>query len=126
MSEEHDVFKQFVRVRPVRPEDIERLQHAASEDNHRVLAPTHVVTKSDEIVGYLSLGAVPVVHVWMDTKKVKVRDTLAVLTTMENIASNKGWGLICLPCSDQSPYLPFMDKFGYANLGKMNFCIKAL
>jgi hypothetical protein len=126
MSMEHDVFKQFVRLRPAREQDIEPLQAAAARDNHRVLAPTHIATKDGQIVGYVSMGAVPVTHVWMDTQQVRARDSLSVLTTIENLASIRGWGLMCLPCSDQSPYLGFMDKFGYSNLGKMNFCVKSL
>jgi hypothetical protein len=52
----------MVKVRRIRPDEVEELGARAKKDDHEVVLPTHVVLKNGEIVGYLSVGAVPLVH----------------------------------------------------------------
>lgn len=122
----HSVLASKPLIRFITQEDIEELVAKANDDNHKVVAPTHVVVKDGEIAGYLSHGAIPTVHVWLSTKKIDSRDTVHILPMMEQIAMEKGSQYMCMPCADSSPYISYMAKFGYANLGHMNFFVRKL
>ena len=56
-------------IRQFKPADWDTLVKNAAADNHSgVYAPSVVMEKNNEIVGYLSM-AVPVVLSWQDSKK---------------------------------------------------------
>jgi hypothetical protein len=106
-------------VRPMRTNaDFHALHEAAAADNHRVIAATHMVEKDNAVVGYCSLGAATPMLVWLDAKKVRARDSLYLLNMAENLAANAGTRTLLVPCQTDSPFHPFMEKFGYQNAGK--------
>ena len=108
----------MIRVRRVHSFEVAELVERAAADDHEVLLPTHVVERAaadeqlddhgrpvkEELVGYLSIGAVPVVNVWMDSKKLKVRDSLTMLGQLEAIMNHSGMDAYFLPCAEKSPY----------------------
>jgi hypothetical protein len=108
------------------PERLVELQANAAADNHKVVAPTHVAMKNGEVVGYLSHGAIPTVLVWFDTKKVSAGDSTQLIVKMEEIAMSKGYPAIAVPCSESSPYFPYMPKFGYHDLAQMHMFVRQL
>lgn len=91
------------------------LEHAAAEDDHIVIDPTHVIHKGGEIVGYIS--ARPTVHWWMHTKKCGPRDSLAVMHALETLLRERGHEEYVILCATNSPYHPLMTRLGYQHLG---------
>jgi hypothetical protein len=112
------------RIRRIRPEEVPELHALAANDRHVVLAPTHVVVKDGEIVGYLSIGAVPVVHVWMDSGAVQARDSLAVLSQLDAVMDHAGAPVYLMPCAKDSPYLPHMERMDFRELWDTTLFIK--
>jgi hypothetical protein len=119
-------FNGLAIPRLIRHADLEPLHMAAQKDNHLVIAPTHVVEKSGEIVGYLSMGVVPLIMTWQDTKKVNARDSVGLMAFMESVMASQRAGVICLPCVSTSPYHPYIEKFGYVKAGEASFFFKNL
>lgn len=106
-------------LRPLRTNaDFHAVHVAAEADQHRVIAATHMVEKHGQVVGYCSLGAATPMLVWLDTQQVQARDSLYLLNMAENIAANAGVRQLMVPCQTDSPFHPFMEKFGYQNAGK--------
>jgi hypothetical protein len=116
----------MLRIRPCRQENIAELVKLAEVDNHLVIAPTHILEKNGQLVGYISLGGVPTALVWTDTKLVKARDSACLLNFMENTVAASGSQFMALPCTTQSPYRPFIERLGYLNCGQHDLLIKKL
>ena len=58
---------------------------AAAADNHPVLAPSHVMVKGGQVIGYLSLGSLPTVQAWFDSKNKHALDSLKMIEQGEEI-----------------------------------------
>lgn len=117
-------LEKFPILRLAKPEDMDELRDAAAKDGHAVTMPTHVVEKNGKIVGFVSLGAIPMVLTWQSTKDVSARDSLSLLSTVETILKMQGVQVWCMPCVENSPYRPFMEKFGYTNYGSVALFFK--
>lgn len=117
-------MSELVMIRPVREDDMPALVELAKADNHAVIAPTWVVEKGPQIVGYV--GTVPSVLVWLDTQRTKVRDSLVVMNTYENIMRAQGAGIVAVPCMQSSPLHPLMPKAGYVASCDMTLFLKNL
>lgn len=111
----------LIRIRPVRPDDIQPLTMAAAQDNHAVISPGSIVEKGDQIIGYV--GVVPSVLVWLDSHRAKVRDSLSVLNFFENQLAQ---GTIMVPCVDGSPLKPYMGEVGYVRVPDVSVFLKTL
>lgn len=100
-------------IRPAALHDIPLIHEAAARDKHGVAAPTHVVIKNDEIVGYLSMCVVPTVLLWLDSKKCAASNTVAVQHYIdEYMQQHKQLGYL-VPIPDDSPARPFMSRLGF-------------
>jgi hypothetical protein len=99
------------------PDQKQAVTEAAHADNHAVLAPTHAVMRDGAVIGYVSILALPVVHVWMDSQKAGVRDSLAMLSQAEAILRDRGAGYYVMPCQETSPFFPLLPKAGFTDLG---------
>ena len=115
----------FTRIRKVTEADIPILTALAKADSHSVVFPTHVVEHGQQMIGYISLGAVPTVLVWLDSSRATIRDSMAVSNFFENMVSANGGTSIMLPCNDNSPFRPYIEQVGYVNL-KMGSFLKLL
>jgi hypothetical protein len=106
---------------------LKELQRAAADDKHNVIVPTHIAEKDGRVIGYASIGALPLVNVWLDSKAGKPRDTLNLLNQVENEAYRQGHRTICMPCWNGSPLRPFMEtQFGYKHLMESGYYVKKL
>ena len=105
-----------VRIRRMESSELQELRERAARDDHVVLAPTHVVEKGGEIVGYLSIGAIPIVNVWMDSTQMGPRDSVAVLGQLDAVMDYAGQPAYYMPCDKGSPFYPVMDKLGFGSL----------
>jgi len=121
-----NLMEKFMRVRRVRQEDMETLTKRAAEDNHVVLKPTHVMEQDGEIVGYLSVGAVPLVLAWTDSKKVKAPASVNALCFVEDVLQAVGADCVCVPCWESSPFFTYMPKFGYQQTITTTLFVKKL
>lgn len=129
---EHFARLERILVKPngefVRPELYLQLQNKAAEDNHAVIAPTHLVLKGEEVVGYVSINNLPMVLAWLSTKEMKARDSFSIINMSELLVQEQGWRSVCLPIDDTSPFLNVMPSIGYRTLstGKVNLFVKEL
>lgn len=113
------------RLIPVKnAEDLDRVRSAAAADEHVAIAPTHIVERDGLIVGYCSIGAIPVVNAWLHSKIVHPRESVYLLNTAEAVAHAMGAQRILMPCSPNSPFHPHMERLGYRVLGDATICLK--
>lgn len=115
-------------LREVRPEEIETLRRLAEDDNHVLLAASHVFLKGDQPVGYASLANIPLVLPWFHTTRCKPADSLYFINQMENLLAGliprNGQDLICVPFVAGSPFEPHMSRLGYTPLDKVTLAFK--
>jgi hypothetical protein len=106
----------LISVRPFRLEDKVELELNAKKDGHAVFFPTHVLVKDEQIVGYWSLNALPLVLSWQDSKKVLPIDSVKAIGFIEGALCQ--YKHICIPCDPESPYIRFLPKNGYQKYTK--------
>lgn len=122
-----DTEQLFVQTRPLRSMDqLAELVSVAAEDAHTVIAPSHLVTRGQEIVGYASVGAIPMLHVWLKRGAVRPRESLMLLNLGEGLLAGKGHGNVIVPCWDGSPFAPYMERLGFSKLGATTLYTKGL
>jgi hypothetical protein len=109
-------MESLVAIRLFQPKDREQLEKNAKADGHSVYFPTHVLEKDGEIVGYLSLNAVPLVLSWQDTKKMGPIDSVEEIGYIKGSLQN--FPFICIPCDPDSPYMKFLPKAGFVEYSK--------
>jgi hypothetical protein len=114
----------MITIRPVRTNDeVEMLHKAAADDNHMLAWPTHHVQREGETIGALSI--LPTVLVWLDTRKTKARESMQVQSMFEAMVANTS-RCVLVPCVLNSPLLPYMEKVGYIDLGKIELFVKGI
>jgi hypothetical protein len=101
------------RIEPFKHTDADALLQAAQSDGHRVLYPTNIIKQGEDIVGYVSVCATPIVTVWAHSKKIKVIQSVRLLQQLEDGMSAKGMNHYIMPCEKTSPYFPYMQKLGF-------------
>lgn len=88
----------------------------AGRDDHSVVAPTHLVMRDGQIVGYLSLGGMTHAHCWFDTKVQSPRHTIDMMRHGETILREKGILGYVVSCPEHSPFTPHMERLGFKKL----------
>jgi len=116
------------RVRLVEFKDRLRvpLAYAAMTDHHQIIAPTHVVLKGEEVIGYGSLGAVPMMFAWMHSRRATPRDSFTAWRLAEAAMRQRGIPAVCMPCEASSPFAPHLARQGYEILGTAQITMKLL
>lgn len=117
-------MRDFIEIRPIDARQVALLERLAREDNHGVLAPTHVITKSGEIVGYFSVMGVPHVACWLSTKAMNARDSFTALNAVENQVALAGGGQFVLSVPPGSPMRGFFEEMGYVNGGNYDLMLR--
>lgn len=118
------MIEDIVNIRLCKPEDVKELVELAEADGHCVIAPTHVVRKHKRIVG--CIGVVPSVLLWLDTERVLIRDSVAVMQFYENLLAAQGAEVIGVPCVDKSPLRQYMTRVGYVESKATTLYLKNL
>lgn len=103
-----------------------RVKELAAADNHCVIAPTHLMIKGEKTLGYLSLGGLPNVHAWFDSKHPHTMDSLKMIETGEAILRDKGATAYSLLCAEESPFTPHLERLGFTKLGTTVLYLKRL
>lgn len=119
-------FKQArnVHLKLMAPADELALRAAAGADGHVVVAPTHVVDRRGEIVGYASIGSARMFFAWLDSQKLGAIESFAAWREAEQLLAKGGGGPVILPCTETSPLRPFVEKMGYQRLGEATLFVK--
>ncbi len=108
-------------------EEFNELVEKSKSDNHGVYAPTHIVKKNGEVLGYFSIAAsVPIVLAWLSTQKVQPRDSISLINSVENHVAMGGASHVAFPVPKSSPFHEHMEKLGYKPAGEYTFFIKEL
>lgn len=106
--------------------DMAILKKMALDDKHEVLGATHVVELDGEIIGYASVGSIPMVNLWLSSKSKRPATAIAMLNQVENEAARCGFRVVCVPCGMLSPFRKLMKRFGYAFKMQSGFFTKTL
>lgn len=108
------LLKERARLVPLKDNvTAKRLFEAAAADDHTVIAPTHVMMRGEQIIGYLSLGAMPVIQSWFDSKAGHALDSLKMIEMGEAIIASQGAVAYQVAVSESSPFAPHMERLGY-------------
>ena len=102
------------------------LAKMAKADRHTVVIPSHLVIKKGEIVGYGSIGAVPMLNVWVHSRKVNKFESVRLLHEAEQMLAKGGAQFVILPCANDSPFRKYVGKLGYTELGNASYNLKRL
>lgn len=113
-------------VHKIKSGELELIAKAAQADDHYLIAPTHVVKKGGEIVGYWSVSGIPHVHLWHDSQKVTPRDSCILRNMMDTKISDLGYATYIMYCEDKSPYMPHVEKLGFHTIGKTNLLTRRI
>ena len=105
-------------------EEFDATVKAAQKDSDNMLYPTHIITKDGKIVGGWSLGSMPLVMVWNDTKSFTARDSLTQINTIDAIMNDRGNKHYMIACNSDSPYFSKMEKLGYGKGWPTNLFLK--
>lgn len=111
--EAEQLYLSGVFVEPVSPENFKAASIAANADGHATIMITDVVKKGPDVIGHISIGGANHVLVWLDTKKCQVRDAWFVARYIESICKREKHKFIIMPCVEESPLLPILEKIGY-------------
>lgn len=114
LTPDKPLLKERARLVPLKDNaTARRLFEAAAADDHTVIAPTHVMVRGEQIIGYLSLGAMPVVQSWFDSKSGHVLDSLKMIEMGEAVIASQGASAYQVAVSENSPFAPHMERLGY-------------
>jgi hypothetical protein len=113
-------------IQPAKVEDLEELHKLAQDDAHSVVLPSHIVRKNGQIIGSVSVAQVPMVLVYMNTKRSVAIDSYCVSNFFENFLAAHGNKTVCVPCHVKSSLRPYMESVGYKAYGTHDILIKDL
>ena len=109
-------MSETIQIRRYKTGVWEELKRNAQADGHQAYYPTHVLIKNKEIVGYFSLGRIPMLLSWQDSKKMGAMDSVKEIGFIEGTAQQAE--AIVIPCDPDSPYMKFLPKMGYIQYTK--------
>lgn len=109
--------RELAQLRPLRGAvDYDALVSAAAADDHIVIAPTHVMARGPQIIGYLSLAGMPVVQAWFDSKQCSALNSVRLIQAGETIFARHGVKEYCVGVAAHSPFAPNMERLGFRRL----------
>lgn len=117
------VFARMPRLVPIEVDQVASVREAASRDGHALLLPTHAVIKDGTIVGAFSVEAwtwqdCPVVTMWLHSTRVKARESLGLINTVENLVFARGFEEGVVLVERSSPFFGVMPALGYREEGE--------
>lgn len=120
--------EKFARLRVIRNEgELEIVNTLARQDSHDVINPTDVIIKDGKIVGYMSIGATPVVIGNLSTLHLQARDSFNLIhqaeCVVERVMRSRN---IVFPIGVDSPFHKYFSdpSTGYKLLANVDLFIK--
>lgn len=95
-------------------------------DRGILMRATDIVIKEGKVIGYVSIGDIPSVHMWFDAEKAQPRDYLTTMSYFEGVLARSGVTAFWMPCESTSKLLPFVERLGYTKTNYENNFIKTL
>lgn len=112
---------------PIRSQaQYDALVKAAGADKHQVIGATHVMTRGEEIVGYLSLAGMPMVHAWFSLQVKNPRHSREMIRHGETVLRERNVKTFTVAVSPDSPFSPNMERLGYKKLGITEIWVRNL
>jgi arginine/ornithine N-succinyltransferase beta subunit len=106
------------RLRPIEDADFEELMRLAKKDDHaNVPFPTHVIVRTDEIAGGVSIGGTCFVSPFLSTKMLG-RDVKAAIADMHRVAREAGYEDALVSMGRESPMYKYRKRLGFMELGE--------
>lgn len=104
-------------MRRVGKDDVARIREATSAEGQECLAPTHVFERGEKVVGYGSAGRMAIIAGWMS--KTETDETAKeALRAMERVTGWTEADIICIPCTEDCRFKPFLEQQGYTEGSK--------
>lgn len=116
----------MIRVRPITQPEIEVVSKLGLEDNHGIIAPTHVVSKGDVLLGCFSVGSIPLVLPWLDTRMCRKFESARAIQQVEDSLRFVGQKFIAIPCGKESPFYRLAERAGYVKVYDNTLFMKVL
>jgi hypothetical protein len=116
----------LLEIRPPNKENLARLVTDAKEHNVQVIHATDILERGGEIVGYVSIGSMPVVHMYFNPTKAVPQDYLTMMAYWEGVLARNNIHDFWLPCESTSKLLPFVERLGYMKTPLDNVFLKHL
>lgn len=111
-------------LKPFQPSEKDELVKLATEENHIVLHPSHLLMKDEKIAGYCSIGQLPIVMSFFSKRHCKARDSITFIGQCEDFLRAMGQDHYFTTCSDNSPFMRYMPKLGFRDLGTTHLMVK--
>ena len=92
-------------------ETIKEVCDAAKENGEAIFFPSHYAVEKGEIIGAFALET-PTANWWMNTEKVRRRQSLQMFDAMEALQADRGNNVYFMPCLESSPYFKLMTSSG--------------
>lgn len=118
------ILDKIARIRPATPEDVGQIEKAAKEDGCGLLYPTHVVQKNKKVAGFISLGVVPMVGLWLDSKEIKARDTVNVCSFIDDAMAHRNVLTYAIPLHYGSKFTQHLSELGCIPVGQHSLFFK--
>jgi hypothetical protein len=116
----------LLQIRPSTKGLLARLIANAKENNVQVIHATDILERGGEIIGYVSIGSMPTVHMYFDPRKAVHQDYLTAMAYWEGVLARNQIHDFWLPCESTSKLLPFVEKLGYTKTPLDNMFFKHL
>ena len=116
----------MIITRPISQQEIQYVMAEGAKDDHGIIAPTHVVVDGKELLGALSVGSIPLVLPWFNTKKCTARISGRVIRDIETSMRFAGWKFAALPLGKTSPFYPLMEQHNFVKIYENTLFMKVL
>lgn len=113
------VLDKFARLKLLRTCSQDQVNNAltiAKYDNHDVICPTDLILKDGKVVGYMSIGAVPMVVGNFSTQHLRARDSFNLIHIAEQRLELAGAPSVIFPIELGSPFHQLFPEMGYKKL----------
>lgn len=116
----------MIEVRNFKLADLEPLALATAHDNHVLIRPTHVLIDNGEFRGYASVGVVPTVIFWVDSKNGNGRCVSKLWRTVNEELLVNGATMALFPCQVDSPLRGLLKNRSHASFNNVEMFIRKI
>lgn len=106
-----------VRIEEISKQTEGDLDALALEQGHQLFCPTHVLIKDGSVVGSMSIGGMPLVHLFYGVGKMGGRDVLKANRLGRDLIASYGWEDFATFLPPSSPVFPYAERMGLVDLG---------
>ncbi len=121
------MFHQFAALRRIRTQDqFDLAVRLAKMDDHPVIAPTHVVMKEGNQIGYFCINGLPIWFGHLSKELTNPNDTFRLIHHIEESLIDAGNSQVMTLVGTESKLHPKMADLGYGFVGNADIFVKGL